>query len=75
MITKPTDRIKDIDIKEHVDFIYAEALGNIIELGAIPTAVAPLLSDNEIGRYSGILYFRKGVSIYVVTPSSVITIT
>lgn len=74
MLKKPTDRIKDSDIREHFDFIQAEALGNMLELAAIPTTTVPLLSDNEIGRYLDKIYIRKGLRIYRLDPGAVITV-
>ena len=75
MLKKPTDRIKDEDIRDHLDFIQAEALGNMLELAAVPTAAVPLLSDNEWGRYLDKIYVRKGLSIYRLDPDATITIT
>ena len=75
MIKKPTDRIKDIDTREHLDFIYQEGLGNAIELDAAPTATTPLLSDNEVGVYLDKIYVRKSNKIYRLDPDLAITIT
>ena len=75
MIKKPTDRIKDIDTREHLDFIYQEGLGNAIELDAAPTAGTPLLADNEWGIVSDVLYIRKLNKIYKIIPDLVISIS
>jgi len=75
MIKKPTDRIKDADTRDHLDFIYQEGLGNAIELDAAPTATAPLLAADEIGIYSDKIYVRKSNKIFRLDPDSVITIT
>jgi hypothetical protein len=75
MLNKPTDRIKDSDVKDHLDFLYENSFGNPIDLSAAPTAGTPLLEDSQLGIFAGILYLRKDMTIYVITPSSTITIT
>lgn len=75
MINRPTDRIQDEDVRLAIDYILQEGLGNAIELAAVPTATEPLLQANEWGYYSGVLYFRMGQTIFVITPSSTITVT
>lgn len=74
-LKKPTDDIKDITLRDHIEHLQQEALGNILELAAAPTAPAPLLTDNEIGIYNNSLYVRQGNIIYVFTSDSQITIS
>lgn len=61
--------------KEHVEFLQIETQPIPLALEAVPTAAVPLLDDNEEGVYGGVLYKRVGATIYVITPSSTITIT
>lgn len=75
MLKRNTELIKDEEIRLAIKFIQEEALGKIIELSAVPVPTVPLLEDDTIGRYLNIIYIRKGMKVYVVTPSSVITIT
>lgn len=75
MLKKSTDRIKDADVKDQIDFIQQEALGNVITLGAIPTATEPLLENDQIGLFSDKLYIRKTGKVYRIDPGLVITIT
>ena len=75
MLKKNLELIKDNETRLAVEFLQENAIGKAIELSAVPTAAAPLLKDNEIGYYSNIVYFRIENKIYVITPSSVITIT
>jgi len=75
MIEKPTNLIKDTEIKGVLDHIFQEAQGKILTLSAAPTADAPLLQDYEWGVYSGVLYQRVGNSIYSFTPTATVTVT
>lgn len=75
MIKKPLDDVKEINLREHLQFIQEEAAGNALELSAAPTATEPLLEDGEAGVYGGLIYSRIGDTIYVVTPSSTISVT
>lgn len=75
MLKRNTDVIIDVETKAAIEFILEEGLGKAIELDAVPTATVPLLSADEWGIYSGILYFRKANIVYVVAPSSTITVT
>jgi hypothetical protein len=75
MLRKPLNDIKDNILREHFNFLQQESQGKIIELGAAPTAGAPLLQDYEWGVYSNVLYQRVGNSIYSYTPTAVITVT
>ena len=61
--------------QEILRYIFEEAMGNIIELSAAPTATAPLLEDKTVGEYDGTLYWRVGKNIYSITPDSTIAIT
>ena len=75
MIKKPLDDVKEINLREHLKHLQEESKGRDLELSAAPTADDPLLEDGEAGVYGGIIYSRIGDTIYVVTPSSTITIT
>ncbi len=75
MVKKPTLDIPDEVTRLHVESLQEETQQNVIELSAAPTAAAPLLQDREIGSYSNILYMRVSSKIFVITPSSIITIT
>jgi len=63
------------EIRNALEFIQENALGKGIELSAVPTATSPLLQDGEWGVYAGLIYFRVGMTIYVNTPSSTITVS
>ena len=67
--------VKDTETRNVLQHILQEGMGNIITLSAVPTATVPLLSPDEIGVYSNVLYVRKESTIYVITPSSTITVT
>jgi hypothetical protein len=80
MLKRNTQLLKDEETRLAVEFIQEESLGKAIELSAVPTTTSPLLNDGEWGVYKclgggGIIYFRTGMTIYVVTPSSAITVT
>lgn len=75
MLKRNTELIKDDETRLALNFIQEEALGKAIELSAVPTATIPLLEDDTIGVFADVIYIRKGMKIYVITPSSVITIT
>jgi hypothetical protein len=63
------------EIRNALDFIQENALGKAIELSAVPTATEPLLQDGEWGVYAGLIYYRVSMTIYVITPSSTITVS
>ena len=72
---KPTNNVKDNEIREVLDYLLQEAKGDDLELSDTPTASSPLLQDNQNGVKDNVLYKRKGSKIYVFTPSSTIDIT
>jgi hypothetical protein len=75
MIPKPLDKIADVELRDVLTHIQEESLGRALELSAAPSASAPLLQDNEVGKYNNKYYRRIGSQIFEVTPSSVINIT
>ena len=75
MLPKSTNLIQDAEVKDHIDFIHQEAQGKPIILSTAPTAAVPLLNADEWGVYGGLLYIRKANIIYVITPSSTITVS
>ena len=75
MVKKPPQDIENEITRQHIESLQEESMQNTITLKAVPTATVPLLEDNTRGVYDGVLYERKGSTIYVVTPSSTITIT
>lgn len=75
MLRRNTDLIQDVETRLAVEHILQEGFGNPIALSAVPTATIPLLEANSWGMYNGIIYIRRADTIYVVTPSSTITVT
>ena len=73
MVKKPPQDIENEITRQHIESLQEESMQNTLK--AVPTATVPLLEDNTRGVYDGVLYERKGSTIYVVTPSSTITIT
>ena len=74
MIKIPILNIKDNEVVSHLENIYQEAQGKILELSAAPTANEPLLSADEWGVYSNVLYHRVADTILVFTPGSTISV-
>lgn len=75
MLEKPTNEVIDRITRDHLEHIYQSAQGKVLELSAVPTATAPLLSDGERGVYANVLYERVGNNINVITPTSTIVVT
>ena len=75
MEEKAVDFVKDKETQDLFRHIFDKSMGTVIELDAVPTATAPLLEPNQWGFYSGVLYHRSENIIYVITPSSTITVT
>ena len=72
---RPIEPIKDLEIREHIKEIQESALGNVIQLSAAPTAEAPLLEDNEIGRHGNNIWIRIANILYRIATDEQITIT
>lgn len=72
---RPTDAIKDVEIRQQIEDIQEDATGRVIELSAAPTATVPLLQDGERGTYGGILYSRVANNVFAFTPSSTTVVT
>lgn len=72
---RPTEPIKDDEIRKHIEDLQEEVTGEVIELSAAPTASEPLLEDMEWGVYDDILYHRVKSKIYEFTPTETITIS
>ena len=76
MLQLPYNQITDDNIRSQLEHIYQNAQGVVIILSAVPTATEPLLSANEWGVYSNVLYYRiSNATILAFTPSSTITVT
>ena len=75
MLPKPSEVFKDKDQQEIIEHIFQEGQGKIIDLSAAPTASAPLLDADEVGKFEDKIYWRRGEKIYEITPSTTITIT
>ena len=75
MPKRPALDIQDEIMRSHIEDIQAGFQENVVLLEAVPTADEPLLEDNEVGAYGGLYYRRTGDTIYVITPSSSITVS
>ncbi len=73
-LKRDTTDIKEQVIKDHIDFIQGETQGNILVLGAAPTATEPLLEDGDRGKFGNDIYERVGSSILKFSSDSQITI-
>lgn len=52
------------------NFIFENAMGNIIILDAAPTAAVPILKENQVGYYSNKVYFVTSGVLKEFTVSS-----
>ncbi len=71
---RPTELLKDGEVREHIKDIQEEATGRVLELSAAPTAAKPLLEDGERGLFNNELYSRVANTIYKFTSDTQIVI-
>ena len=71
---RPTELLKDDEVREHIKDIQEEATGRVLELFAAPTASKPLLEDGERGIFNNELFSRVGNTIYKFSSDTQITL-
>ena len=75
MISKPLDKITDVELRDVLTHIIEEGSGQYLVLDAAPTATEPKLSEGERGIYANKIYVRRNGFIYRIDPAATITIT
>lgn len=69
MITKPG---LDVPIGGFEEHVYTNAQQKILILDSAPTAAIPLISENNIGYFSGKLYYMISGTLYSLTLTTVV---
>ena len=72
---RPTDKIKDEEIRQQIIDIQDGALANVLSLDTTPTAGTPQIAANELGDDGTDLWIRVGNTLLQITPTSRITVT
>lgn len=67
MLYKPTDNIKDKEVKDSLEHILQEGIGKTIILSTSPTTAGGELKEDERGFDGTSLYINIGGTIYSIT--------